>query len=44
MLAGNHAKFINNPPRPKPDEQQKHCVVNLLDALFRNDVPQELTD
>ena len=44
MLAGNHAKFINNPPRPKPDEQQKYRVVNLLDALFGDDVPQELTD
>lgn len=44
MLAGNHAKFTNSPPRPKPDEQQKYCIVNLLDALFGDGVPQESTD
>ena len=34
VLAENHAKFIDKPPQPQIEEQQKYSLVSFLDNVF----------
>ena len=39
LLAGNHAKFVDSPPKPIRSEHQKHFLVYMIDVLFADPVP-----